>query len=92
MSIKTIAVFASLLALAGCASLNPPLAAAGTPERACQEAADANPALRNFASTMAPNANPNSFYEDYLAKRKQLVDDCLAVRTGRPRGGVQKVL
>jgi len=83
---------AVLLSLAGCAAFHPPQAEPGTPLRACQDAADANPVLDNFVRKDPRASNPNDFYDLYLAKRQELVNDCMAVRSGRPRGGVQKVL
>lgn len=79
------------LLLAACGNvdhltISPP----GTPERACEDAADANPKIRNYNATTGVNGNPLDFEGDYKAARKAAVAECMRVRNGRPAGGVEK--
>lgn len=85
---------AALVVLAGCGSVEKPARSEpGTVERACEDAADADPKVKNFwAVSGGSNANPLNFNEGYKAARDASIFECLRVRNGRPKGGVEKVL
>lgn len=78
------------LAVSGCSMFSPPEAASGTPTRLCENAADADPRIRDFWSTQSSNSNPSEFTSKYLAARARVVSECLRVRSGQPKGGVER--
>jgi hypothetical protein len=84
---------AALCVLAACGETKPKLSEPGTPERICEDAADADPRVRNLLKYEGGvNANPNEFHADYKSAREDAIRECRRVRTGRPKGGVEKVL
>ena len=85
---------AALAVLAGCGTdEKPKVSAPGTVERACEDAADADPNVKHYwARSGGSNANPLNFAEDYKAARDAAIYECLRVRNGRPKGGVEKVI
>lgn len=83
---------ASLLLLTACGSPGLEHSAPGTPERICEDAADADPKVRNFNATTGVNGNPLDFNEKYIAARTSAVAECLRIRNGRPKGGVEKFI
>ena len=85
---------AAFAVLAGCGSVEKPVRSGlGTVERACEEAADTDPKVKNYwATSGGSNANALNFNEDYKAARDASIYECLRVRNGRPKGGVEKVL
>ncbi len=87
-----VALVTACLLLSGCSLILPKEAPPGTAERSCEDKADAEPAVRNFNATRGVNANPVDFTEEYRAARAAAVAECLRVRNGRPKGGVEKVI
>lgn len=63
----------------------------GTPERACEDAADADPKLHDFWATTPATADPATFPKAYQEERQRLITECLRIRSGRPKGGVERV-
>ena len=87
------ALVIGVLALTGCSRFfEPSRSPVGTPQRACEDAADADPRLRDFVATQPRKASPNDFTADDPAFRSGLIADCLRNRSGRPGGGVEKVI
>jgi hypothetical protein len=81
------------LVLSGCGLFDAdPKSAPGTPQRTCEDAADTDPKVRNFWSNAGSNANPIDFTEEYKSKREDAIRECLRIRSGRPAGGVEKVI
>ena len=85
---------AAFTVLAGCGTVQKPARSEpGTVERACEDAVDADPKVKNYwASSGGSNANPLNFNEDYKAARDAAMFECLRVRNGRPKGGVEKIM
>jgi len=86
-----------LLALAGCSVsgcslIEPPKSPPGSAQRQCEDAADADPRVRDYFGTIPSNTAPLSFTDDYRAFRARVVSDCLRVRSGRPAGGVERLV
>lgn len=84
-------VCGALLLLAGCASFLPERAAVGTPERACEDAADADPQIHQLYVQMATAPVPQNFAGPYNAARNNFIRKCVRVRAGLPPGGVEPV-
>jgi hypothetical protein len=78
------------LGLAACHSYAPPPSPPGTVARGCEDTADADPRLKNFARTNYDSSGASDFTADYYAYRRTLIKDCIAVRGGKPLGGVEK--
>ena len=76
--------------LGGCHAYAPPPSPQGTVERGCEDAADADPRLQNFARTNYNSIVTSDYTADYYTYRKKLITQCLAVRSGKPVGGVEK--
>jgi hypothetical protein len=76
--------------LAACHSYAPPPSPPGTVARGCEDAADADPRLQNFARTNYNSGGVSDFTAEYYAYRRTLIKDCMAVRSGKPLGGVEK--
>ena len=83
---------ASLLLLTACGSRGLEHSAPGTSERICEDAADSDPKVRNFNATTGVNGNPLDFNEEYATARKSAVAECMRIRNGRPKGGVEKYI
>jgi hypothetical protein len=82
---------ASLL-LVGCSSiLPPPRAAVGTPERACEDAADADPNVHELYVRMATASDLRMYAAPYQTARANFIRQCVRVRAGLPPGGVEPV-
>ncbi len=82
----------ALLLLTACGGTSLQRSNPGTPERACEDAADSDPKVRDFNATTGVNGNPLDFSEDYKAARNAAVVECMRIRDGRPKGGVEKVI
>lgn len=89
---RRIAFALLVLALSGCSLIEPPEAAPGTPQRLCEDAADSDPKVRDFWATTPSGSNPSEFNDQYRAARARAVAECLRVRSGRPRGGVERLV
>ena len=81
-----------LLALSACSIIEPPQSPPGTVQRQCEDAADADPRVRDYFGTVPSNTDPVFFTDDYRAFRARVVSDCLRIRSGRPKGGVERLV
>ncbi len=89
------AAVALVLLMTGCSMFSPsgtPASEPGSAERACEDAADQDPAVRNFWGHSPANLPAGTFTEGYQAARRNAVVDCMRIRSGRPKGGVEKVI
>ncbi len=81
-----------LLVLTGCQSYGPPPSPPGSVERGCEDAADVDPRLKNFARNNYNSQAAEDYSSQYFAYRKRLISQCLSTRNGKPQGGVEKPL
>jgi hypothetical protein len=89
MTFPRICLLLLLAALAGC-SQSEPKSPPGTPQRECEDAAEADTSLNNYAAQRAP-ANNLDGYDRMLAElRRQSVARCLLLRGVLPPGGVER--
>jgi hypothetical protein len=92
MTSRILLRLAPMLLLAGCSIFETPRSAPGTPERSCEDAADADPRIKHYAEMNPTPYDPGKFTAAYEAARQQLIDQCVRVRKGLPQGGVEKVI
>ena len=83
-------VLLAVVMVSGCSLFEPPKSAPGTTARLCEDAADADPKLRDYWATTPSNTPPSDFTDDYRHARQGLIADCLRIRSGRPAGGVER--
>jgi len=95
MTLRILPLLISLAALAGCSAFNAPFStpksAPGTPQRVCEDAAEADRSLNDQAVAMTAAARPGEFSQNLDALRRQSVMQCLQQRSVTRGGGVDKV-
>lgn len=78
--------------LAACSAFGPTKSEPGTPQRQCEDAADADPKIHNFWSTTPSSLGTDAFQDAYKAARDASIRQCLRARSGfkSTGGGVEK--
>ncbi len=84
------ALLLTMVILAGCSLFEPKKSPPGTPQRACEDAADADPKVRDYWATTSSNTPPPDFDRGYKIARDRAIAECLRIRAGLPSGGVEK--
>jgi len=85
-----IVLLLALTSLAACNTYGSPPSPPGTVARGCEDAADADPRLQNFARSNYNAQSTEDYSAQYYAFRKKLITQCLSTRNGKPLGGVEK--
>jgi len=95
MTLRPLSLLLVLTALAGCSSLDLSNGAAksapGTPQRACEDAAEADTTLNQRAAELTPASKPGSYAALVQQLRAESVQQCLRQRGIVPPGGVERV-
>jgi len=98
MKLRHLSLLISLAALAGCSAfdavqspLSTQKSAPGTPQRACEDAAEADHSLNDQALAITDNAHPGEFSQNLATLRQQSVLLCMRQYGMARRDGVDKV-
>jgi len=94
MKLRHLSLLISLAALAGCSTFDvaaAPQSLPGTPQRACEDAAEADHSLNDQALAMTSAARPGEFSQNLAALRHQFAVQCMQQRSVTRGGGVDKV-